>query len=69
VVLDLFASGEVNFIGKTRELKNIIHQISENDSNEINVAIQSKVPVDNSTGENCYYNPLETNWSPSVAGL
>ena len=68
VVKDLFTTGRLEFIDNMERLKNIMQQVSKDDVHEANVAMNSKVPVDTSTGEN-YHMPFEVNWSPPVAGL
>jgi len=68
VVMDLLATGRLEFIGNTEGLKSIMQQISKKDVNTAYMEWDSTVPVDRSTGEN-YNMPFEANWSPSVAGL
>ena len=68
VVMDLFATGRLEFIDNMERLQNIMQQMSKDDVHEAHVAVNSKVPVDTSTGEN-YYMPFAANWSPPVAGL
>ena len=68
VVMDLFATGRLEFIDNMESLQNIMQQVSKDDVDEAHSAMISKVPVDTSTGDN-YYMPFEANWSPPVAGL